>query len=292
MPPSLLSRTALPRIQAFFQSNSQAVYKQSDIIQILEANMRDWDAPQRVTPKDFLGALLSNTKLELVDLESPQYDTITRYTWGTPNPFLLALSIKPRSFLSHGTAAFLHTLDNEVPKTIYVNKEQSAKPAFPATLMQEAIDRAFANSQRSSQLQYVHQHYQYVVLSGKNTSRVAVHSLSGPNGETLETTALERTLIDMTVRPAYAGGTSKVLTAYRAARDRISPPTLLGILKNMAYTYPYHQAIGFYMEQASYPKAMTAPLKDLGLEFDFYLDYKMKKPKYHRGWRLFYPSDL
>ena len=91
------------------------------------------------------------------------------------------------------------------------------------------------------------------------TDRLGVEKIRSAKRELLEVTDLERTLIDITVRPNYAGGAKAVLSAYRQARGRISVDKLLTFLKRFDYVYPYHQAIGFYLEKSSYPQSDWAP---------------------------------
>ena len=62
----------------------------------------------------------------------------------------------------------------------------------------------------------------------------------------LRFTNLERTLIDATVRPVYAGGVFEVRKAYELAKEKVSVNRLAALLQKLDYTYPYHQAIGFY----------------------------------------------
>jgi hypothetical protein len=129
-------------------------------------------------------------------------------------------------------------------------------------------------------------------VNGKNTQRLGVEEIRGPNSELLEVTNIARTLIDIAVRPAYAGGIFEVLKAYRAARKMVSPDQLLLILKKLDYLYPYHQAIGFLMETAGYPAVICAKCRALGLDFDFYLAHAMNDPEYTKSWRLYYPKEL
>jgi len=114
----------------------------------------------------------------------------------------------------------------------------------------------------------------------------------GPAGELLDATKLERTLVDVAVRPVYAGGVHKVLEAYRAARERISVNLLMATLKNLGHLYPYHQAIGFYLERAGYDERALDLARRPGLEFDFYLAHGMKDTEFSTDWRLTHPRGL
>jgi predicted transcriptional regulator of viral defense system len=113
-----------------------------------------------------------------------------------------------------------------------------------------------------------------------------------PASERLQITDLERTLIDIVVRPAYAGGPSQVLEAYRAAKNRMSIDRLLAILAKLDYVYPYHQSIGFLMQRAGYSEKSCGKLRALGLNHDFYLAHAMQQTEYSKDWRLSYPRNL
>jgi hypothetical protein len=92
------------------------------------------------------------------------------------------------------------------------------------------------------------------------------------------------------VRPSYAGGVFQVLEAFKAARDRASAPQLLGILRQLQYVYPYHQALGVYLEAAGYPVFITEEIRAIGIEFDFFLAHDMRDTKFVPKWRTFIPS--
>ncbi len=186
----------------------------------------------------------------------------------------------------------LHGLAKLTQKTIYVNAEQSQKQSPGAALTQEGIDRAFSGKQRQSNLIYSYDRLSVIMISGKHSNRLGVEEMAGPTAEIIQVTNLERTLIDIVVRPTYAGGAVQVLKAYKAAKDRVSVPRLLAVLKKLNYLYPYHQPIGFLMQQAGYPDKDLAPLHALGISHDFYLAHGMKQPEYSQYWRLFYPPNL
>jgi predicted transcriptional regulator of viral defense system len=205
---------------------------------------------------------------------------------------LVGASLWKGAYLSHGTAVFLHALTDQLPNLIYVNKEQSLKGAGSRTELQQAnIDRAFGRkAQRLSRFEFAYDGGRFLRLNGKNTGRLEVGSATLEDGSAVPVTKLERTLIDIVVRPAYAGGIYMVLEAYRRARPNVSIATLLATLKKLDYAYPFHQAIGFYMQRAGYEPQQYERLRSLGLNHDFYLDYDLREREIDPVWRLYFPK--
>lgn len=122
---------------------------------------------------------------------------------------------------------------------------------------------------------------------------MGVNEIKGPSNEKLRVTDIERTLIDIVVRPIYAGGVKEVLKAYRQGKNFVSVEKLAETLQQTDYVYPYHQAIGFYMEKSgAYDESEFQLLKKTPMNFDFYLDYKMHEFKYSEDWKIYYPKDL
>ena len=305
MPRRNVIEQARVAIAAAFAAQSQTVFNKADLTRLIAANRSAWRLPNKPLTS-LIASLTEHTDLQRVDItrstgkrkqladgvEVIQPVIMTRWSWGEPSPYELALSIRPRSYLCHLTAVFLHGLTDQLPKTIYVNQEQTPKPRASSKLTQDALNRAFANKQRTSNLEFTYGDWRFVVLSGKHTEDLEVGRISGPSDEALRATKLERTLIDIVVRPVYSGGVPTVIEAYRAARDRVSVNTLRATLKKLDYVYPYHQAIGFIMERAGYDERQTERLRELGTEVDFYLGYGLKEPDYDPKWRLFFPKGL
>lgn len=279
-----------PDIAAYFQRLPQRVFGPSEIAKILHAQRDHWRLTQTLTVEDFVAYLLGNTDLASVIFRFKSRK-VTRYTWGTVALYEVVLSLKPGGYLTHFSAAHIHGLTDQIPKTVYLNAEQTPKPQSAGGLAQERIDAAFKRAPRTSNNVAVYEDRRICLLSGKNTGELGVDNVEGSEGETLRVTGIERTLIDITVRPYYAGGVFEVLEAYRRAADRVSINKLTAMLKKIDYVYPYHQAVGFYLERCgAYRDSQIRLLRKIEMHYDFYLTYQMKSPDYSKDWRLFFPK--
>ncbi len=261
------------------------------LAELLADHRSSWHLTPSTNPTDFIAFLTKHGDLRVRRLRTKAYGhEIVRYSWGEASPYELALSIKPRAYLCHATALLLHGLTAGNSKKIFINVEQSAKPSQAGLLSQDGIDFAFSRQQRKSKLVYTHSGMSIMVIAGKNTNRLGIESMS-INGS-LPTTNIERTLIDIIVRPAYAGGIINVLEAYGAAKNRLAVEGLLAILVQLNHQYPYHQAIGFLMQTTGYPPEAYEPLRAKGLNYDFYLTHDIKDKEYSKEWRLYYPKEI
>ena len=290
-----------PKAARLIQSLQQRTFTQRDLGNFLNREREHLGIPKSIGVNKFIDILSEEGKLSSIELVREVRTRagvklrpgVTRFAWGEPSVYDIALSLRSGSYLSHGTAVLLHGLTDRMPKTLYTNKEQSPKPRSRRSLSQAAIDRAFKAAQRASNYIFTWEGYRFVLLSGKHTGRLEVSQIEGEAGEILDITTIERTLIDITVRPVYAGGVYEVMAVFREARDQgISVDTLVKTLKKLDYLYPYHQAIGFYLERAGFAEDHLKKLRSMTMDFDFYLTHKISDSEYESGWRLYYPSGL
>ncbi len=281
---------AKPGIRKLFDSFNQHVFKKTEISSVFSNHRETLNISSATNVRTILEYLTSELSLKEVKIPSSYESSEKRYVWGNPSAYEVACSLRKNSYLCHGSAVFLHGLNDQIPHTIYLNYEQSRKPASESILTQVGIERAFAGRQRQSKLYYEYENSKITIINGKNTKQLEVGEIELQD-VILPITNVERTLIDITVRPAYSGGIFEVLEAYKNAKEQISVNILVATLKKLDYVYPYHQSIGFYMEKAGFAEKQFSKLLKLGTDFDFYIDYHLpKKQNYDKKWRLFYPD--
>ncbi len=289
--PKPISPRALRAAAAYFERSDRHVWAPRQIERVLRHERPAWGIPPSISPRELLAFLERDEELQKLTLRSNGgYPAITRFARADASPYEIALSLRPSAYLTHGTAVFLHALTDRVPKTIYVNVEQSPKRAPASAPTQHTIDRAFSRQQRTSSYIFLHGGVEYVLLSGKCTRHLGVMTIPGSRAEPLAVTGLERTLVDIAVRPAYAGGVEQVLAAYEGAKERVDVDQIANTLAQLAYAYPYHQAIGYYLERAGVAPARTEPLRRLPMSLDFHLAHGMGETTFVERWRLRVPS--
>jgi hypothetical protein len=291
MTPRQLLRVA-DQIGEVLKKPNKCVYKSAELKAMLQENRTIWRLTPSVRMNSFIQFLQDQRLLAKIELSFPSRKEI-RYLRPNGTIYELALTLRSRSYISHRSAMILHGLTYPWATDVYINHEQSIKPSHASELTQERLDQAFRNKSRISSNKAQHADTTIWVINGMHTGQLGVINLPGPNGESFPVTSLERTLMDITVRPVYSGGIPTVLNAYIIARDRISIDLLVALLRQLNYVYPYHQAVGFYLERAGVSDAsLLAPLKEFGLRYDFYLGHDMQDTHYSKEWRLHYPANL
>jgi hypothetical protein len=293
----------LKSTENFFRSalSNQRAFTGEQLRHILHQHREDLGIPVSLRRPGFAEALQKSGLLKRIEVLPEQrkkkdgpasYKPFVRYVWPDITASQVALSLRPGSHFSHGTAAHLHGLMAEPAKAIYVNKEQSPKPAYGSELTQGAIDISLRNPPRASNYIYMFDGERIVLVSGKSTGNYEVVDALDKSGFPIRYTSLERTLVDIAVRPVYAGGIASVLSAYRAAGRRASVEKLVDVIKRLEHAYPYHQAVGYYLQHVGFAAHELTALKGLGLKFNFYLANDIKNAVLDPEWRIYVPAEM
>ncbi len=283
---------AKPDIVRAFDQVPHHIFRQKDIARVLNANRDFWRLARSTTIGPFTRYLLEATKMRRVVLKLP-HRRETLFVWGTASELELACAAKPGAYLCHYTAMHLHELTDQVPETIYANHEQGPLPPPSSPPTQQTVDAAFRRPQRRTTNICDLGARRLCLINGKHTGRLGVIETKDDLGRAISVTGIERTLIDITVRPEYAGGVAEVLEAYRRAAPRVSLNKLSATLTKMAFVYPYEQAVGFYLERSgAYEPARLDLFQSRSFTLDFYLAYAMERTEYSPRWRVHFPAGL
>ena len=298
------------QIESTFRGQARRVLSQQDVFDLITEHHEHWRLDKSIneeqiksmieanevweigaaTPRAILLGLVRHGVLKRIQLPFP-HRGYTRFSIGECSIFELLQSLDQNAYFTHYTALQLHGLTEQIPKAIYLNVEQFATGGA-GQLSQESIDRAFKGKPRITNNVIEYDGRRVFKLNGMNTEKLGVTTMTADESSVpIAVTNIERTLIDITVRPMYAGGVSEVAKAYGAAAEHCSVNKIAAYLRKLNFTYPYHQAIGYYLERSDeYAADQVELLARLPMEFDFYLSYQMKNTDYNERWRLYIPK--
>ena len=284
---------SLPQIELYFNNSSKRSFTEKKFSDIFYHNRHNWKIPASSYAMQVLNYLVKKKKFnKKIFTDSSGYKKII-YSWGTQDEFTVISGLKHESYYSYYTALFLHQLTLQIPKTIYINFEHSLpsrNDSLKTELTQNGIDKAFKKPQRKSSASYTFGNKKIIITNGKHTGKLGVKEYTADN-ESYMFTDMERTLIDISVRPVYAGGIFEVIEAFKIARGKLDVIKLESYLNKLDYIYPYHQIIGFYLEKANYNKNDIEIFRK-EMKFDFYLTYDIRNKEYSKDWKLYYPKGV
>lgn len=276
-----------------FDEHPQHVLKAKDIYAILSEKREFWRLAQNTTAERFIEFLLKHSKLKLYEFPFPQRADRC-YVWDHAPLLSILQGLKKDLHFSHYTAMRAHGLTEQSPKAIYLTDERTGSSAATSDLAQEAIDNAFRKPARTSNNWVEYEGRKIYLLNGADTGHLGVVNelVTDDSGEQVQArlTNLERTLIDITVKPEYGGGVFEVAKAYELAKDRVSINKLMAMVHKLAFVYPYHQAVGHYLQRAGYKRPQLDLVRRLPMEHDFYLAHEMGETRYDPEWRLHVPD--
>ncbi|MFZ4680630.1 MAG: type IV toxin-antitoxin system AbiEi family antitoxin domain-containing protein [Flavobacterium sp.] len=280
---------AKSEIAAYLIDNKIGAYTFSDITKIFQSKREEWGIANYRTTKHFISFLEQNKILELIKLKHLTKGNL-KQVFIIPNgdKFKIAQTIKKEGYISYYSALQIHQLTFQNSKSVYISFDKYGESENTDYISQESIDNAFSKPQRQTSEIYKSEidDIRYIFIQ-KKTNSIDV-GISEDNG--VKFTDLERTLIDITIRPAYSGGVFEVLEAFIKAKDKVNIIKMMNYLDELNYVYPYHQLIGLYLEKAGYNDEATRPFYKRKMNLKFYLTYNISNKKLDEKWNVYYPN--
>jgi len=283
-------------IEHFFDSIELKSFNYTKIRDIINDNRKELNITSRRTVNSVLKYLIKKNLLFLNTIINSSNEQEQIYTWKTQDEYTVISGIKNDAYYAFYSALFLHGLTLQIPKTLYLNSERSIPLNSDGEnlLTQKAIDVAFNKPQRKSKTFFKYNAKKIIITNGKYTEKLGVYPiqiLKNNSTKFYYCTDLERTLIDISVRPVYSGGVFEVLEAYKSAKEKIDILLMKEYIEELNYTYPYEQIIGFYLEKAGYNNDQVQ-IFDVPKEYDLYLTYEIRNKLFNPKWKIYYPKGM
>lgn len=280
---------AYPDIVTYFERSEERVFTAHRLGNFIDDQREEWKIGKHRKLTDIINFLIEKGNLQTHRFRQGENNQVELYSWETQDEFTIISGLKNNAYFAFYSALFIHQLTLQIPKTFYLNFEHSSEQLVSGKpLTQEAIDKAFSKFQRKSLLTYSWKGNKIVITNGKKTGLLGVNKQISDE-QSFSYTDLERTLIDIAVRPAYSGGVFEVLEAYRRAKEKLNIEKLAHYLEELDYMYPYEQVVGFYLQQAGYAENQYKVFRKKQ-EWKFYLTYNLRNPLFSEEWKLYHPK--
>ena len=274
-------------------SDNIKAYTTFDIKTIFSLNRSDWKIAGYRTADQFMSFLENKNIIKILKLKHQSTGSIKKIlTEPDATTQNIALTIKKDGYLSNYSSMQIHQLTLQIPKSLYISFNKSLElkdiKKNENEISQENIDIAFSKPQRITSEVYKSELDNtrfYFIQKAHKKKNIGIIS-----NDNYSYTDLERTLIDIAVRPVYSGGVFEVLNAFEIAKENIDVNKLNKYLLELDYKYPYHQVIGFYMAKAGYADEKVNLFSNYLSKYDFYLTYNMSNKEYDSEWKIYYPK--
>jgi hypothetical protein len=289
---SMLKKQYQQYFQTLFAGKPQKVFNQKELQKLFEEQkshlrIRSYNLTKFISLLTEL-AILKKVEFKFFNSETSLHKT--RYLFGKPDKYDLTKGLGKNPYLSFESALHYHALLNKEPKINNVTIEQSPKKTVVKVLAQDRIDLAFSQEAKTANTMASYGKNKWLIHNGMFTGNIGLCDYKP--SPSIKITDIERTILDATVRSTLVGGPERVLEFYKKAKGKVSTQNLLSHLKNINYTYPYHQSIGFYLEASGYDVKEYEGFKEIPMPYKFYLDYGMESTNYNKDWKVYYPDDL
>lgn len=278
-------------MKKILQTSPRKSLKYSELVELVIDNKENELEKENKTPEDYIDEMYEAGIVDEIELEFPNRKYLV-YVVPASSIYVILSGINKDVYYSHLSAMYLNNLVNEEPDKIIVNYEQSKKNFGSSSLEQGRINYAFGNKPKVSKNILELGGKEIFLINGKNTNNLGVVQKEYNNEGLINYTDIERTLIDIAVRPIYSGGVKNIIKAYSNAAGKFSIRKLKNYLAEINHAYPYHQAIGFYINRTQPNNKEVEQLKELGMKYEFYLDYNMKEKNYSKDWKIYYPKEI
>ncbi len=286
---------ASKNITFFFEKDKNKAYTTNDIQKIFDQNRDQWEIAGYRNYKHFI-TFLNERKILILDVQNHEYKNSKKQILRkkSASPFDVGLTVKKEGYLSNYSAMQFHQLTLQVPKTVYISVEKYTVIGNPKSsevvLAQAAVDKAFSKPQRVATESYKSEYdgFKYIYLQRKHTStNIGITIIND-----LTVTDIERTLIDIAMRPVYSGGAFQVLEAFKNAKDKVNLDKIARYLDELDYIYPYHQLLGFYLDLVGFQEKSLNHFLKKKTDINFYQTYNLSNKKLNEKWGIYYPTGL
>lgn len=211
---------------------------------------------------------------------------------------LLGLSLYPSSYYCFQTSLYCLGITKKMPKINHLAKE---RPKYGKTnsdfqLTSEIVKAEFQKAAKISKRSATYNGYTFNFFEREFTGKEGIISVQNPiTKETqVQTTSLERTLLDIAIAPHHVGGFREACKLWKLIYANSQPDLsqMHAIYEKLNYKYPYWQRIGLILKNEVSPKSAVEWKANFSApELIFYADREPQKNwDFDSEWNIGFPK--
>jgi hypothetical protein len=267
-------------------AKSKKFYTYRDLQILLENLKRDSLVAQSLKFDSFFSRVIQkDLHKESIHLDSqvvPQ--DLTRYYFGDTNTeFDKALMYKKDSFLSLSTSLNFQGLSTIQDNIIYTSSELNDKSKYskPITLTQQDIDNSYSKEARKTKSYAEYGDKFLVLLTPKYSNKIEVIEYNG-----IPVSSINRALVEIIVNSQYYKSTQEIINIFKPIKKYIDLEKVNNVLIGFNYIYPFHQCVGFFLEQIGFKREELGIFHKYVDTLVFYTRKQLLEYRYDDYWKI------
>lgn len=232
--------------------------------------------------KEFFEKLQNRLNLKTYSVTSEKINK-DRYSLRVLNEFSIVSTFEKDMFFPASTSLNIQGLSNFRNDFIFYAKELTKKSYSPDKLTQENIDKAFEKPYRTTNFIAKYKKSNLVYLTPKYTDLYEIIDF----GE-YKISSVNRSFVEMLINVQYFKSFDKVIECFKPIKDKLDLHKVYQVLERFELIYPYHQLVGFALENIGFKKDELKKFKDKVSEFNFYTEKNKLVYAYNRYWKIYY----
>lgn len=272
----------MPKIEQILIKSKKA-YSLKELNLLLHQLKNEKLVAQDMRSMSFFQKLQEQLQLKTYSIQSENINK-DRYSIQLLDKYSLISTFEKEMFFSMSTALNIQGFSDFRNDLIFYSKELTKKVTLSKNnLTQESIDNAFKRAYRYTKNTAKYKNNHLVYLTPKYTNHYEVIKYKEYN-----VSSINRAFVEMLINVQYFKSFTHIIDCYSPLKHRLNLEIIYQVVENFDLIYPYHQLIGFTLENIGFNKNELSKFKSKVSLFNFYTEKNKENYKFDSYWNIYY----